>query len=46
MTNNKMIGELWHWFDVPLGDMRGVIVLVHGIGEHSKRYNELVSWLL
>lgn len=41
-----MTDALWRWSEVPLGDIHGVIVLVHGLGEHSKRYNELVSWLV
>lgn len=41
-----MSEKLWHWVDVPLGDIYGVVVLVHGIGEHSKRFEELVSWLV
>ncbi|MBV7434931.1 lysophospholipase [Cardiobacteriaceae bacterium TAE3-ERU3] len=41
-----MADKLWQWIEVPLGDVQGVIMLVHGLGEHSKRYNELVSWLV
>lgn len=41
-----MANTLAHWMDVPLGDIRGVVLLVHGLGEHSKRYRELAAWLV
>lgn len=40
-----MDNALWYWVEATLGDARGVVVLVHGLGEHSKRYDELVAWL-
>ncbi|MEE9420582.1 MAG: alpha/beta hydrolase [Desulfatiglandaceae bacterium] len=37
----KMFGQGWE----PVTDPRGVICLVHGLGEHSGRYNHLAAFL-
>lgn len=31
--------------DWPLADARGAVLLVHGLGEHSGRYERLAAWL-
>ncbi len=37
----ELFGQEW----LPDGKMKGVIVLVHGLGEHSGRYEHMGKWL-
>jgi alpha-beta hydrolase superfamily lysophospholipase len=34
------------WFYVPASEIKGVIQLVHGFGEHSRRYIHMISYFL
>lgn len=38
--------EVQAWIHMPLGTPRGVVQIVHGIGEHSRRYAHLTGTLL
>lgn len=40
-TNGKI--AVHHW--IPDGDVRGLVVLAHGIGEHAKRYDHVAAHL-
>lgn len=43
-TNGR--DEIQAWLYTPLGRPRGVVQVVHGLGEHSRRYLHLISALL
>lgn len=43
-TNGR--DEIQAWLYTPAGEIRGVVQLVHGLGEHSRRYLHLISTLL
>ncbi len=38
--------EIQAWIHVPTGEPRAVVQIVHGLGEHSRRYLHLISALL
>lgn len=43
-TNGR--DEIQAWIYVPTGEPRGIVQLIHGLGEHSRRYIHLISALL
>lgn len=40
-TNGKLVVHRW----TPDGDVRGLVLLAHGIGEHAKRYDHVAAHL-
>lgn len=38
--------EIQAWLHTPLGTPRGIVQIVHGFGEHSRRYHHLIGTLL
>ncbi|EMR01917.1 alpha/beta hydrolase [Cesiribacter andamanensis] len=37
--------RLWAWLHLPKGAAKALVVLVHGLGEHAGRYQQLAGWL-
>ncbi|HIE3796121.1 TPA: alpha/beta hydrolase [Klebsiella michiganensis] len=40
-SNNRDSVQAWKY--TPLGKPRGIIQLIHGFGEHSRRYLHMIS---